>query len=186
MGRVATDQRATNGVTKTTGYAYNLDGSLATLTYPSGRVMTYQEGGAELPLSANDATTTYAANAAYTPGGALATLALGGGNINLNQSFSSRLQPSRIQALSATGTDLLDLAYDFGLGAADNGNVLTIANLRDATRTQSFAYDALNRIQLAATPAATGQNAWGQAFGYGPWGNLLVTALTQGAAPAQR
>ena len=121
-------------------------------------------------MSANDATTTYAANAAYTPGGALATLALGGGNINLNQSFSSRLQPSRIQALSATGTDLLDLAYDFGLGAADNGNVLTIANLRDATRTQSFAYDALNRVVLATTPAGTGRMPGGRPLATIPGG----------------
>ena len=62
------------------------------------------------------ATTTYAANATYTPGGALAGLALGGGNINLSEAYSSRLQPARIQASSTGGTDLLDLSYDFGLG----------------------------------------------------------------------
>ena len=55
---------------------------------------------------------------------------------------------------------------------------------RDNSRSQSFAYDALNRIWLARTQATTGANAWGQAFGYDPWGNLLVTALTQGAAPS--
>ena len=184
LGRVASDQRTTNGVTKATAYSYYLDGSLNTLTYPSGRVMTYQVRGAELPLSVNDNATTYAANATYTPGGALVTLALGGSNINLNEAYSSRLQPSRIQASSASGTDLLDLAYDFGLGTADNGNVQAILNGRDNTRSQSFAYDALNRITLARTQATTGQNAWGQAFGYDPWGNLLTTALTQGAAPS--
>jgi REP element-mobilizing transposase RayT len=58
-----------------------------------------------------------------------------------------------------------------------------IINGRDNSRSQSFAYDALNRIWLARTQATTGANAWGQAFGYDPWGNLLTTALTQGAAP---
>ena len=184
MGRVGFDQRTTNGVTKTTAYSYYLDGSLNTLTYPSGRVMTYQVGGAELPLSANDSTTTYAANATYTPAGALAGLTMAGGNITLSQAYNSRLQPGRLQAVSAGGADLLDLAYDFGLGTADNGNVTAIINGRDNTRSQSFAYDALNRIWLARTQATTGANAWGQAFGYDPWGNLLTTALTQGAAPS--
>ncbi|MGO8787983.1 MAG: RHS repeat domain-containing protein [Terriglobia bacterium] len=113
-----------------------------------------------------------------------ATLALGGGSISLSQTYSSRLQPTRIQASSASGADLLDLAYDFGLGTADNGNVQAIINGRDNSRSQSFAYDALNRITLARTQATTGQNAWGQAFGYDPWGNLLTTVLTQGAAPS--
>ncbi len=154
------------------------------LTYPSGRVMTYQIGGAELPLSVTDGATTYAASATYAPQGALTGLAFGGGNVVLSQAYNSRLQPARIQAASAGGTDLLDLDYDFGLGTADNGNVMAILNGRDSTRSQFFAYDALNRITLARTQATTGQTAWGQAFGYDPWGNLLNTNLTQGAAPS--
>ena len=67
MGRVVADERKTNGVTKTTSYAYNLDGTLKTLTYPSGRVLSYQVDGAELPLQAADTTTTYAASASYAP-----------------------------------------------------------------------------------------------------------------------
>ncbi|MGH9356598.1 MAG: hypothetical protein ACRD10_10760, partial [Terriglobia bacterium] len=153
MGRVATDQRSTNGVAKTMSYSYNLDGTLKTLTYPSGRVMTYQVGGAELPVSAADNTTTYASGATYAPQGGLATVALAVGAINLTQSYSSRLQPSVMQAVAAGGTDLLDLAYDFGLGTADNGDVKAIVNNRDSTRTQYFSYDALNRVALANTQA---------------------------------
>lgn len=169
MNRVATDQRKTNGVTKSISYAYYLDGSLKTITYPSDRVVNYQVGGAELPLSATDSGANYIFGATYSPQGAVATASLAGGNINLTQSFSSRLQPSTIHAISASGTDLLDLAYDFGLGTADNGDVKAIVNNRDTTRTQYFAYDALNRIDLANTQASTGANAWGQAFGYDPW-----------------
>ncbi len=186
MGRVVTDQRKTNGVTKTTSYAYNPDGTLKTLAYPSGRVVNYQVGGAELALSATDSGSgiNYVSGAAYAPQGALAAAALAGGNINLTQSYSSRLQPSTIHAVSASGTDLLDLAYDFGLGTADNGDVKAIVNNRDSTRTQYFAYDALNRIVLANTQASSGANAWGQAFGYDPWGNLTNVNVTQGSAPA--
>ncbi len=59
------------------------------------------------------------------------------------------------------------LTYDFHQGA-DNGNVYQIANGRDATRTQNFTYDPLNRIAEAWT---SGPN-WGERFTIDPWGNL--------------
>lgn len=170
-------------MTKAVSYVYNLDGSINSLTYPTGRVVNYQVGGAELPISAADSTNTYASGATYAPTGALAAVALGQ-SVTLNQSYSSRLQPSTIRAQAAGGSDLLDLAYGFGLGTADNGDVTAIVNNRDNTRTQYFSYDALNRIVLANTQASTVANAWGQAFGYDPWGNLTSTTVTQGSAPS--
>ena len=79
MGREWGEQRTTNTVTKTTGYTYNLDGSLATLTYPSGRTITYAYNGAEQPTSATDTANSinYAESATYAPQGAVASLALG-------------------------------------------------------------------------------------------------------------
>jgi YD repeat-containing protein len=41
MGRELAEQRTTNGKTKNTTYTHNLDGSLATLNYPSGRIISY-------------------------------------------------------------------------------------------------------------------------------------------------
>lgn len=48
MNRVKSDQRTTNGVTKTISYGHNADGTLASVTYPSGRVLSYQVGGAQM------------------------------------------------------------------------------------------------------------------------------------------
>jgi YD repeat-containing protein len=69
MGRVVTSRRVTNGVTRDFTYTYNLDGSLATLTYPSGRVITYTSNAAGRALSAVDTanSTNYATDAAYAP-----------------------------------------------------------------------------------------------------------------------
>ena len=39
---------------RTTGYTYDLNGDLATLTYPSGRMMTYVTDSAGRPSSAED------------------------------------------------------------------------------------------------------------------------------------
>ena len=36
LGRLATETRTIAGVSKSTSYAYNLDGSVKTMTYPSG------------------------------------------------------------------------------------------------------------------------------------------------------
>jgi RHS repeat-associated protein len=126
---------------------------------------------------------TYAGSAAYTPSGTPTALALGGGNINLSEAYNPRHQPFTIHAVSGGSTDLLNLSYHFGLGNADNGNVLSISNLRDNGRTQYFAYDALNRIVLANSQATSGSNCWGQAFGYDPWGNLTSISATQCATP---
>ena len=41
LGRMASEGRTIAGVTRNMSYAYNLDGSVATMTYPSGAVITY-------------------------------------------------------------------------------------------------------------------------------------------------
>jgi hypothetical protein len=41
------------------GYAYNLDGSLSTLTYPSGDQVTYTPGGAGRPLGLSDSANSF-------------------------------------------------------------------------------------------------------------------------------
>jgi RHS repeat-associated protein len=71
--------------------------------------------------------------------------------------------------------NVLDLKYNFNLGAGDNGNVIGITNNRDTTRSQSFTYDQLNRLATAAasTYATSPAHCWGEQFGYDQWANLL-------------
>src|SRR5439155_25990062 len=97
VGRALTDQRTTNGVTKTTAYAYNFDGSLASLTYPSGRVVNYAYTAAARALSAIDPTgpINYATSASYTPGGAPSALT-NGASITSSLFYNPRLEPCRI------------------------------------------------------------------------------------------
>jgi YD repeat-containing protein len=89
------------------------------------------------------------------------------------------LQPATIQAAAGSST-VFNLAYNFNLGAADNGGVAAITNNRDNTRSETFIYDALNRIQSAQTQSPTG---WGLAYNYDTLGNLLSATVTQGTAP---
>jgi RHS repeat-associated protein len=172
-------------VTKDFTYAYNLDGSLATLTYPSGRILTHSYNAATRLTAAQDVANgiNYATAASYAPHGALASLQNGAG-IFSTYFYNNRLQPCRI-SVKSSGTapvnctdaaqgNVLDFTYGFAHGVANNGNVGSIANNRTPDRSQSFTYDELNRIKTAKTQATSGQHCWGETFGYDVWANLLA------------
>jgi RHS repeat-associated protein len=175
-GRVLTERRTINGspnVTKSISYTYNLDDSVASITYPSGKVVNYTYSNAARPLSAKDPTRSswYASDAVYTPHGALKTFknaktATYAGVTN-TFSFNSRLQPVDLLA-SSPSLNILDLAYSYG--NPNNGNVAQIRNDRSTARTVDYTYDPLNRISSAQTPNS---NLWGNNYVYDDWANLL-------------
>ncbi len=195
-GWKTTEARITNGLPPMTGvYQNNLDGSLYTLTYPSGHVITYQPSAAARALSATDSTGSinYASGAAYWPSGALAQIT-NGSNLTSTYILNSRLQPCWIYATTGTalawsgtacnGTaatgNILDMKYSFNLGTADNGNVYGITNNHDTNRSQSFIYDHLNRLSTAQTPSTystSSSRCWSEEFGYDVWGNLQSRSL---------
>jgi RHS repeat-associated protein len=193
QGRQIADQRTTNGVMKTTVYHDTLDGSLYSVNYPSGRVVTYTPGGAGKTLSATDSSTNYATNAHYAPHGGLSSLTIGA-NFLGTYIYNQQLQPCWIYvttgtALSAntacTATDstpgnILDLQYSFNLGAGDNGNVIGITNNRDSTRSQTYSYDQLNRLSTAQTISTASTSlghCWGEIFNYDQWANYLSVGV---------
>jgi RHS repeat-associated protein len=165
VGRILSESRTIASRNKLTTYTFNLDGSLATLTYPTGRVLTFAYSTAGRALSATDipGSVTYAQNALYTPTGALNSMqqVKGGTTTTTTNSYNARQQPLLLSAAAPSGT-LLSLSYDFHASThADNGNVFQIVNNRDNNRTKNFLYDSLNRIQQAYT---NGSN-WGETFG---------------------
>ena len=183
-GRALTERRTISGFTKVISYTYNLDGSLASLTYPSGRIVNYAYNAAARPLSAIDTANgiNYATAATYAPHGALAGVKYGVTGtftgIVTSNTYNPRLQPVVLSAASPSQT-VLSFSYGFGLGTANNGNVLTIQNNRDLDRTQSFIYDQLNRIATAQSSANSGGNCWGESFTYDIWANLLNRGTTK-------
>jgi RHS repeat-associated protein len=208
MGHQVVEQRSTGGQTKTTNYAYNLVGSLATLTYPSGRTITYTYDSAGRPSdtvdiansinyvvgSCSNGASSPSSGACYAPTGALSQMQ-NGTNLVSTYLYNSRLQPCWFYATtgtalptstlctdSATAGNILDLKYNFNLGSGDNGNVIGITNDRDSTRTQSFSYDSLNRITSAQTSSTTGSNCWGETYTIDQWANLTAIGALSGYA----
>ena len=204
MGRILNEARklvTTSTVTKTTSYTYNLDGSLATLTYPSLRMVTYGVNAAGRLISAADVANSISYVSwdcpqslyCYAPSGAELRLRYGAvgsfAGIATGNAFNSRLQPSVLSAAWSGGT-IISRNYDFQAGNGDNGNVFQIRNNLDNARTQNFTYDALNRITSAETQGSTGDYCWGQRFGHmdggnfvsgiDAWGNLTEITATNG------
>lgn len=186
MGRVPTEKRTINAQTFSVNYTYNLDGSLATLQYPSGRTITYglkfsgaNTSGRVLSVKDLGNSINYVTSAVYSAAGVVSSFT-NGSSISGAFSYNSRLQPLQIfygtntppglggSACPGTVGNIMHRIFNFGLSVNDNGSVYAITNCRDTTRTQNLQYDALNRISQANSSGTT----WGETFTIDAWGNL--------------
>jgi len=184
MGRILNRRQTIAGVTKGIGYTYNLDGSIATMTYPSGRVYSYGYNNAGETTSLVDSahSINFFTGGAYAPPGLLTGGVYGavtGWNaITLANTFNNRLQPTQLKATSPVPLTLLNLSYSYDQGSGkNNGNIVQITNGRDSTRTVSYTYDQVNRLSSAQTAST-----WGNSYVYDPWGDLLQKNVIRGAA----
>jgi RHS repeat-associated protein len=188
-GRVVADRRTTNGVTKAFNYTYNLIGGLATLSYPSGRMITYTYNDAGRLFTGKDVSggVNYATGpcagtggpgACYEPHGALQSMtygkAAGYNGIDFTGVSNNRLQPGSMIA-STPGGQVMNLSYDFvDANGNNNGNLDQVINLLNSARTVSYTYDELNRLKRATTQATSGGQCFGIEHGYDIWANLLT------------
>jgi RHS repeat-associated protein len=173
VGRVLTEARTILGITKNISYSYNKDGSIATVTYPSTNVVTYTVSNAQRLTAAKDTANNiqFATAASYAPPGELngmitGQISGGFGGIAESHTFNNSLEYTSTQATSTTGT-AMNLTLNYNLPGGDNGTVTTITNNvpTETGRTQSLAYDSLNRILSAQSSATSGTDCWGQTFG---------------------
>jgi hypothetical protein len=58
-----------------------------------------------------------------------------------------------------------------------NGNVISITNNKDTTRSQSFTYDALNCLTSGSSSANSGAYSWGENYSIDAWGNLQISPM---------
>jgi RHS repeat-associated protein len=175
LGRTSGEQRTTNGVTRSTSYLYNLDSSLQSVTYPGPSfTVSYTYDTAGRPTSVADSGGfTYASRQTTDslPTGAFKQFETP--NFNYQFTYNNRLQPTEISAGNTTVT-LFDKKYGYNSGA-NNGNVMSITNVNDSTRSQTFAYDQLNRLT-----SASDASHWGNNYVYDAWGNLLQKSPLSG------
>jgi RHS repeat-associated protein len=173
MGRVANTVQCNPSVSgcKTFTAGYDKLGDLTTLAYPgNGFTVTYgYDSAARLTTATDSNGVIYAQTPTYLPSGAIQEFTSPNfANNKYHVSYNNRLQPIEIWAGSAQGSPaLFDKQYSYGTAGVNNGNIYTITNVKDSTRTQSFTYDPLNRLITA------GDNGhWANSYTYDAWGNL--------------
>ncbi len=151
-GNVVQETHVIGGQSYITSYAYDLADHISQVTYPSGRIVSYTRDAmgrvSGVTTQANSAAppVAVASGASYAPFGPLTGLTYGNG-LGLSVTYDQDYQPqTRLVSGAAT---VQDLSYGFD----SDGNITGIADLLDGTRSQTFQYDALNRLTYASERA---------------------------------
>ncbi len=193
-GRIATSTQSTGGVPYSFAYTYYKDGSLKSVTYPSGRLIEYpslDRAGRVLKVQGTLAgtTTEYAKAVTYNASGQMSSLTFGNDLIERWDYNPRRLQPWQIRLGTATVDDARgrwQFGYCAGLNynqdcATNNGNVMH-QRILPLNIYQTYAYDTLNRLSLfeekansAAPACAPGGSTPCRAYGYDNWSNQFVS-----------
>ena len=192
LGRVTQGSQTvpTGGQSYSFSYTYDKSSGLRTMTYPSGRVLTYTPDAAgrvgTLSGVFGSQSTSYASLVAiadpslpsqklhgYSPDGRMQRLTFGSGLIE-RTTFNNRLQPTAIQlgtASSASSVSGLNLYYcpSYALSCTSNNGNLRAQSISPLETLQDYTYDSLNRLKKASEGVA-----WTENFGYDRWGNMSV------------
>lgn len=185
LGRVLQDQKSYYSQTYTVGYAYNADGSVTAITYPSGRVVdrNYDAIGRLCAIATSTGSCApssyYATSLAYNAAQQLTGLTYGNG-VAASYGFSAdRLQLNSL-SYSYGSTSLFSLTYAYGTSGTNNGQIASITDNADTGRSVSYTYDGLGRISTATTGGDSSYPAWGLQMTYDRYGNRTAQSISSG------
>jgi RHS repeat-associated protein len=155
-GRMTSETKTVTGAgTYTTAWTYNYADQVATMTYPTGETLNYSYLNQLLP-NAMSGTNAYVTETRYDAAGRTTKRTLGNAIVtnyvyNLWQTDAGRL--SQIQTGLGGSATIQNLTYDYDAV----GNISSILDgiVTGGPQTQTFAYDAINRL---TTASATGGN----------------------------
>jgi RHS repeat-associated protein len=183
-GRLIAEERTIGTLTKTMSYTYNLDDSIASIVYPSGRTVNYSYSNAQRTLAVTDGTsgTQYWSAATYAPHGQPSTIVFGKTSsfAGMTETFGyNNLLQKTTQVAGSSAGNVLNLTYGHPSSPDNDGQLTSLTNALDNGRNETMTYDPLNRISTAQSQATSGVDCWGQNFGYDRWGNLLTLGITK-------
>ncbi len=181
LGRVTQVQKVISGTPYTTVYEYNLAGELKKITYPSGRAVEQSYDAAGRLTAIFQGATNYASAFGYNPASQVTGFNYGNG---VTASFG--YSPERLQLVTlsyAKGlTNLLNLSYGYTQNGGNNGQITSITDNVDPTRSMTYSYDPLGRLKVAtAGPVAT--PTWKLDWDYDRYGNRPNQNVRAGSPP---
>ncbi|MFW2439272.1 MAG: PKD domain-containing protein, partial [Arenicellales bacterium] len=134
----------------TVEYQYNSLDQLASLTYPSGRVVTYNPDLFGRPTQASG----FVNLVEYHPNGIISMMEYANGSV-FQTTLNEREQPAQLSAVSAAQPeDLMNLEYFYDASS----NISSILDTVDSNGSKTFQYDGVHRLISAV----------------GSWGNGII------------
>ena len=185
LGDILSSSQITGGNPYPFAYTYNLANAMKTMTQPSSRTFTWTYDTANRATKLAGApsgggTTNYASSIAYASQGPISQFTLGNGLVE-NRSYDPyRQQPTGVTlGTAANPTSFLNLGFAYCTGApppasctTNNGN-LQSQTIATPNVTQTYGYDAYNRLNSAAEKAGS-STVWSETFNYDIYGNRWV------------
>lgn len=144
-GQVSKETRTIDSTSFVTQYSYDKNGNTTSITYPSGRIVSYGYTSDKVTQLLNNGA-ALASAITYKPFGNITGLTFGNGI----QQTNSYDQQYRLTQITAQGIQNLGYSYD------KNSNITQITDNLDTTKTKTYGYDSLDRLTTAS----------------GPWGSL--------------
>lgn len=166
--RLLSETKTNGGISFVTSYAYTVSGVLTSITYPSGRVISYlydSNGRVVKVTETKDSITKdIVTSITYNTNGTVSNIVYGNG-IQTVKGYDIK---GALNSLNIG--NLKQLSY-----TRDNiGNITAINDLLDASKTKTYQYDALYRLTNATGP-------WGTiAYNYDPVGNRTNETTNEG------
>jgi RHS repeat-associated protein len=176
MGRPTAVTRTIDGTSNyPIGYGYDSAGRLSSITYPDTEVVSYgyDTGNNISTVSTviNGQPTPYVSYANYNAPGQPGTVTYGNGVTTAYQYDLLNNRLSRITTLDSMSEKIINLTYSFYSGTIQT-NIQSITDNIDSTRSQSFIYDELNRLQQAQSTSYGGNGIL--AYFYDQIGNFAT------------
>jgi len=161
LGRTTNLQKVIGGMSYPIAYQYNYASELKQITYPSGRVVAqaFDPIGRLSQLQVNGS--NYLSALSYNAAGEALGFTYGNG-VQATLNYNSQMQLASL-AYTKTGSTLFSLTYNYGTG--NNGQIQSITDNVDSTRTTTFTYDPWSRLKTASN------SQWSIAETYDRYGN---------------
>jgi RHS repeat-associated protein len=171
LGHLVTDARTAGANGYNTAYTYDAAGHILTMTYPSGRIVTYTRDSlgriASINTKQNSGATavSVASGATYEPFGGVSGFTFGNGAV-LSVTYDQDYQLTGISTV-AGATTIQNATY----GYDPAGNITSVTDSLTPARSQTLTYDNLNRLYTAS-------GAYGsQSYAYDGVGNRTSRVL---------
>lgn len=181
-GDILQSTQATGAGSYSFSYTYNLANVLTGETFPSGRTVAWGYDSANRIKSVTGTppgggVKTYASSVLYASQGDFSQIDMGNGLVEVRTYDPYHQQPIGVTlGTSATDSSRLALGFAYCPGASpppscatNNGNVQS-QTIFPLNVMQTYTYDTLNRLTLAAE----GASSWSEGFGYDSFGNRWV------------